>query len=111
MFHAFMARQSVNKELWRWLQPSSLRTFAKGGVRKLSVSDEAALDGILFVQQAGIPLEDILQVLGYGRSMTCERCLAETAAGDAGVRELCKGFLGEPHAWHQRKQSLSRNSS
>jgi len=28
---------------------SSLRTFAKGGVRKLSVSDETALDGILFV--------------------------------------------------------------
>ena len=40
---------------------SSLRTFAKGGVRKLSVSDETALDGILFVPQTGVPLEDIPQ--------------------------------------------------
>lgn len=40
---------------------TSLRTCAKGGVRKLSVSDEAALDGILFVTQTGVPLEDIPQ--------------------------------------------------
>ena len=66
---------------------SSLRTFAKGGVRKLSVSDAAALDRILFVWQTGVPLEDIPQVQNYGRSMTCEPCLAETAAGDAGAAE------------------------
>jgi hypothetical protein len=48
------------------------------------------LDGILFVPQTGVPLEDIPQ--GAMASMTSERCLAETAAGDAGVRELCKGF-------------------
>jgi hypothetical protein len=32
---------------------------AKGAARKLAVSDEAALNGILFVLQTGIPWEDL----------------------------------------------------
>jgi len=66
---------------------TSLRTCAKSGICKLSVCNEAVLDGILFVQQTGVSLEDIPQVLGYGGSMTCERCLAEAASGDAGAAE------------------------
>jgi transposase len=46
---------------------------AKGGGRKLAVSDEAALNGILFVLQTGIPWEDLPQSLGYGAGMTCWR--------------------------------------
>ncbi|WP_231890605.1 transposase [Delftia sp. GW456-R20] len=44
---------------------------AKGGAPKLAVSDEAALTGILFVLQTGIPWEDLPQSLGYGSGMTC----------------------------------------
>lgn len=48
---------------------------ARGGARKLAVSDEAALSGILFVLQTGIPWEDLPQSLGYGSGMTCWRRL------------------------------------
>jgi len=51
MLHALMARQLVSKELWRQLKPltPNFTPSAKGGVRKLAASDEAALNGILFV--------------------------------------------------------------
>lgn len=79
MLHVLMARQPVSKELWRQLQPL-IPTFTpsvKGGARKLSVSDEAALNGILFVQQTSIPWEDLPQALGYGSGMTCWRRLRD----------------------------------
>ncbi|AIJ48426.1 transposase [Comamonas testosteroni TK102] len=41
------------------------------------MSDEAALNGILFVLQTGIPWEDLPQSLGYGSGMTCWRCLRD----------------------------------
>ena len=85
MLHALMARQPVSKELWLQLQPL-IPTFtpsAKGGARKLAVSDEAALNGILFVLHSGIPWEDLPQSLGYGSGMTCWRRLRNWSA--AGV--------------------------
>ena len=85
MFHVPMARQPVSKELWLQLQPL-IPTFtpsAKGGARKLAVSDEAALNGILFVLHTGIPWEDLPQSLGYGSGMTCWRRLRNWSA--AGV--------------------------
>ena len=69
MLAALIARRPVSKELWQQLQP--LIPSAKGGARKLAVSDEAALNGILFVPQTGIPWEDLPQSLGYGSGMTC----------------------------------------
>ena len=50
---------------------------AKGGARKLAVSDEAVLNGILFVLQTGILWEDLPQSLGYGSGMTCWRRLRD----------------------------------
>jgi len=85
MLHALMARQPVSKELWLQLQ-HLIPTFtpsAKGGARKLAVSDEAALNGILFVLHTGIPWEDLPQSLGYGSGMTCWRRLRNWSA--AGV--------------------------
>jgi len=58
---------------------------AKGGARTLAVSDKAALNGILFVLQTGIPWEDLPQSLGYGSGMTCWRRLRDWNA--AGVWE------------------------
>ncbi|MHC3433541.1 IS5 family transposase [Delftia lacustris] len=82
-----MARRPVSKELWRQLQPliPAFVPSAKGGARKLAVSDEAALNGILFVLQTGIPWEDLPQSLGYGSGMTCWRRLRDWNA--AGVWE------------------------
>nr|WP_180319648.1 IS5 family transposase [Delftia acidovorans] len=82
-----MARRPVSKELWRQLQPliPAFVPSAKGGARKLAVSDEAALNGILFVLQTGIPWEGLPQSLGYGSGMTCWRRLRDWNA--AGVWE------------------------
>ncbi len=87
MLAALMARRPVSKELWRQLQPliPAFVPSAKGGARKLAISDEAALNGILFVLQTGIPWEDLPQSLGYGSGMTCWRRLRDWNA--AGVWE------------------------
>ena len=83
MLLVLMARQPVSKELWTQLQP--LIPSAKGGARKLGVSDEAALNGILFVLHTGIPWADLPLALGYGSGMTCWRRLRDWSA--AGVWE------------------------
>lgn len=79
MLLALMARQPVSTELWRQLQPliPAFTPSVKGGARKLTVSDEAALHGILFVRQTGIPWEDLPRSLGYGSGMTCWRRLRD----------------------------------
>src|SRR5256885_5497826 len=88
MLAALMARRPVSKELWRQLQPliPAFVPSAKGGARKLAVSDEAALNGILFVLQTGIPWEDLPQSLGYGSGMTCWRRLRDWNADRKSTR-------------------------
>lgn len=84
MHGALMARRPVSKKLWRQLQPliPAFVPSAKGGARKRTVSDEAALNGILFVLHTGIAWEDLPQEFGYGRGMTCWRRLRDwNAAG------------------------------
>ena len=79
-----MSRRPVSKELWKQLQPliPVFTPSAKGGPRSLKVSDEAALNGILFVLHTGIPWEDLPQSLGWGSGMTCWRRLRDwNAAG------------------------------
>jgi len=51
MLAALMARRPVSKELWQQLQPliPAFVPSAKGAAHELSVSDEAALNSILFV--------------------------------------------------------------
>lgn len=44
------------------------------------MDDRSALNGILFVLQTGIPLEDLPQGLGFGSGMTCWRRLCDWQA-------------------------------
>lgn len=57
----------VSKELWQQLQPliPEFIPSTRGGARKLGVSNEAVLNGILYVLQTGIPWKDLPQTLGY----------------------------------------------
>ncbi|HBO9989480.1 MULTISPECIES: IS5 family transposase [Pseudomonadota] len=82
-----MSRAPISKELWKQLEPliPPFVPSRKGGRRKRTISDEAALNGILYVLQTGIPWEDLPKALGYGSGMTCWRRLREWNA--AGVWE------------------------
>lgn len=51
---------------------------AKGGRPRLS--DEQALNGIVFVLRTGIPWEELPQQLGFGSGMTCWRRLRDWQA-------------------------------
>jgi len=87
MLRSRMSRAPVSKELWQQLEPLIPPFVAsrKGGRRKRTISDEAALNGILFVLQTGIACGDLPQALGYGSGMTCWRRLRDWNA--AGVWE------------------------
>ena len=53
----------------------------KGGRPRLS--DELALNGIVFVLRTGIPWEELPQALGFGSGMTCWRRLRDWQAAGA----------------------------
>ncbi|MBY0454393.1 MAG: transposase, partial [Burkholderiaceae bacterium] len=55
-----MARRPLSPELWQQLQPliPAFVPSSKGGPRTRTISDEAALNGILFVLETGIPWEN-----------------------------------------------------
>jgi transposase len=70
--------------LWAVLEPliPEFVPSLKGG-RRRSVDDRAALNGIVYVLQTGIPWEDLPQELGFGSSMTCWRRLRDWQAAGA----------------------------
>ena len=76
-----MARRKISKELWELLEPliPQFVPSRKGG-RRRSVDDQAALNGILYVLQTGIPWEELPQELGFGSGMTCWRRLRDWQA-------------------------------
>jgi len=82
MLRSRMPRAPISKELWKQLEPLIPPFVAsrKGGRRKRTISDEAALNGILFVLHTGIAWEDLPQALGYGSGMTCWRRLRDWKA-------------------------------
>lgn len=81
-----MARRKVSKESWVALE-SLIPKFipSRKGGRRRSVDDQAALNGVLYVLQTGIPWEELPQELGFGSGMTCWRRLCDWQA--AGVWE------------------------
>lgn len=81
-----MARRKISSELWVALEPliPKFTPSPKGG-RRRTIDDRAALNGILYVLQTGIPWEELPQELGFGSGMTCWQRLRDWQ--DAGVWE------------------------
>ncbi len=79
-----MARPLVSDELWAVVEPllPPKPAHPRGG-HPFTVSDRAALTGIIFVLKTGIPWEDLPQEMGCGSGMTCWRRLR--AWQEAGV--------------------------
>jgi len=79
-----MATPLVPDELWRIVEPllPPHPPHPQGG-HPVTVSDRAALTGIIFVLKTGIPWEYLPQELGCGSGMTCWRRLRDWQA--AGV--------------------------
>ncbi|MEK8025838.1 IS5 family transposase [Pseudaquabacterium rugosum] len=73
-------RKEVSGALWAQIEPllPKHQPSPKGG--RPRVSDEQALNGILFVLRTGIAWEDLPQELGFGCGMTCWRRLREWQA-------------------------------
>lgn len=69
--------KEISAALYKRIEPLLPRAVAspKGGRPKLS--DEQALNGILFVLRTGTPWEHLPQELGFGSGMTCWRRLRD----------------------------------
>lgn len=77
-----MARLIVSDELWSLVAPLLPQTEPSPLGGRPRVGDRAALTGILFILQTGLPWEDLPQEMGCGCGMTCWRRLnAWQAAG------------------------------
>ena len=75
--------KEISAALYKRLEPllPTAKPSPKGGRPRLS--DELALNGILFVLRTGTPWEHLPQELGFGSGMTCWRRLRDWQA--AGV--------------------------
>lgn len=69
--------KEISAGLWKKIEPllPKHEMSPKGG--RPRVSDEAALNGIVFVLRTGIPWEDLPQQMGFGSGMTCWRRLRD----------------------------------
>jgi transposase len=84
-------RKEIPIALWKRIEPliPHVKRSPKGG--RPRISDQQALNGIIYVLRTGIPWEDLPIELGYGSGMTCWRRLRDWQA--AGV-------------WHRLHQVL-----
>lgn len=92
--------KEISAALFKKIEPllPAFTPSAKGG--RPRVSDEMALNGILFVLRTGIPWEELPQELGFGSGMTCWRRLRDWQA--AGVwHELHLKLLNELRKAHK----------
>ena len=80
-----MSKPLVSDELWAVVEPLLPEEPPKPKGGRPRISDRAALTGILFVLQSGIPWELLPQEMGCGSGMTCWRRLRDWQ--EAGVWE------------------------
>ncbi|MGB5786948.1 MAG: IS5 family transposase [Stenotrophomonas geniculata] len=64
-------RKEIPAALWKRIEPliPPVKPSPKGG--RPRVSDQHALNGIVYVLRTGVPWEELPQELGYGSGMTC----------------------------------------
>ncbi|MDM7553750.1 transposase, partial [Xanthomonas fragariae] len=76
-------RKEIPIALWKRIEPliPQVKRSPKGG--RPRISDQQALNGIVYVLRTGVPWEDLPMELGYGSGMTCWRRLRDWQA--AGV--------------------------
>ena len=72
-----MPKPLVTDELWTVVEPLLPKQPPKPKGGRPRVNDRAALTGILFVLNSGIPWEVLPQEMGCGSGMTCWRRLKE----------------------------------
>ena len=72
-----MSKQLVSDELWSVIEPLLPPEPAKPRGGRPRVPDRAALTGILFVLQSGLPWEMLPQEMGCGSGVTCWRRLRD----------------------------------
>jgi transposase len=72
-----MSKQLVSDELWNVIAPLLPPEPAKPRGGRPRVPDRAALTGILFVLQSGLPWELLPQEMGCGSGVTCWRRLRD----------------------------------
>jgi transposase len=105
-------RKLVSEDLWEAIEPLLPRRprQLKGG--RPWVPDRAALGGIIFVLQTGIPWKRLPTELGYGSGITCWRRVREWQA--AGVWErlhrVILNWLGDEGAIDWERASLDSTS-
>lgn len=88
-----MSRRKISNELWAALEPLiPVFTPSPKGGRRRTVDDRAALNGILYVLQTGIPWEYLPKEPGFGSGMTCWRRLRDWQAAGA-WEQLCLAML------------------
>jgi transposase len=71
------AKRLVSDELWALVEPLIPRRppAVRGRTGRPRVDDRAALEGILFVLETGIPWKRLPSELGFGSGITCWRRL------------------------------------
>ena len=106
-------RELVSDDLWEAIEPLLPRRPRQPRGGRPWVSDRAALGGIIFVLQTGIPWKRLPTELGYGSGITCWRRVRDwqaagvwgaPASGDlelAGGRGSDQLGAGQPRQ-HQR---------
>ena len=73
-----MTKILVSEELWATVEPLvPARPAHPQGGHPFTVSDRAALTGIIFVLKTGIPWEYLPREMGCGSGMTCWRRLRD----------------------------------
>lgn len=80
-----MAKESVTDELWEIVEPLLPEELPKPRGGRPRVSDRAALTGIVFVLETGIPWQMLPKEMGCGSGSTCWRRLRDWQ--EAGVWE------------------------
>ncbi|ENZ95184.1 transposase [Xanthomonas fragariae] len=93
-------RKEIPIALWKRIEPliPQVKRSPKGG--RPRISDQQALNGIVYVLRTGVPWEDLPMELGYGSGMTCWRRLRDWQA--AGVwHRLHQVLLAERRRAHR----------